>query len=352
MNNYSTLDRFQGAWLGSIIGLALSNRIERSDYCKILDYEFPVWVEIRNQSAQIALENKPANLVVRQLTEILAKDYSDSSSCARQDDLISSKNGSRLMPKASPNDYSCRVISLLLPLIMAQADTDSLKDIHTEVVAQYCPDLEIAAQTQADITAWNYILTQALNNKFQLGEPNVSMIVKQVLRGVEVTTASLVTNLEIVSQAWENGLSLEQLTQRLYQQENLIQEAVPTASLAIALSLYCFASTPRNFMFSVKRATKIDSILSPQITILTASISGAYNGVSGIPRNWLKAASNHRSYQIAQKTVKELYRTWSGVYRLDNNGLLVHSGVNAIASPQIFQTRQNLKIISQKSSLG
>ncbi len=254
------------------------------------------------------------------------------------------------------SNYYCNLISILLSLIVIQEDNKNFQKLCKTIISQSNIPSSLTPEIEEEIATWNYLLTLALNNKFKLEEPNISMMVKQVLGGVKVKASSLVAKLEIVSQAWERGLSLQQLAEKLYQQENKLKLTAslvqPEVSFVLAMSFYCFISTPKNFMLSVKRATKISSNLSVPITVFTASLSGAYNGISGIPRNWKMAASHHQLYQQAQTTSQRLFKTWLGVHNPDNLELLYDLELHAVANPKIFQHRPNLKIISQKSSLS
>ena len=345
--NYSTLDRFLGAWLGSMLGSALSNNLNGSDYNKILNHEFQDWVEIRNEIALVAIAQQQSQVVQKRSTKILLENYLKNFLRPFQD--ISRNNiVFEQIHKADLIGYYCRSLSILLPLILLQQDNNEISNLYAKTIAIYNSNSALVESIQQDVTAWNYIITMALNNQFSFEEANVSLASQRVLSNIEATPYSLVEKLEIVSQAWENGWTLKQLT-KLYRHK-LAKEAIPTASLPIALSFYCFASTPRNFMLSVKRASNIERNLSMPVALLTATISGAYNGRTSIPRNWLEAAGDCQPYQLAQKTVKRLYQNWLGVYDPNNLELLCNLDVSQVATPKIFQTRQNLKIVSQNSN--
>ena len=365
--NYSTLDRFQGAWLGSMIGSALSNNLYKSDYNKVLNYKFQHWVDIRNEIAEVAISSSSKSML--QTAEVSSTGtITKCCLAARQSRIIFEEaiqnllenhfnnflryfsdipNNFEQIPKANLISYYCRSISALLPLIILQQDNNRVCNLYIKTIAKYVSNLALVESIQQDIATWNCIVTMALNNQFLFEESNVSLTSERILNGIEAKSSSLVEKLNIVNQAWENGWSLKHLTTKLYRHESLTKETILTPGLAIALSFYCFACTPRNFMLSVKRATKIDCNLSMPIALLTATISGAYNGRTSIPKNWLKAAGNCQPYQLAQKTVKRLYQNWLGVYDLDNLELLCNLDGSKIATPKIFQIRRNLNIVSQ-----
>jgi hypothetical protein len=342
MNYYCSLDQFQGIWLGSIIGAALANNIDSSDYRKIFQYKYQNWIITREQIAKIIIENQQVESISEQLNKIVFKDYLI---CFKSDlqSSLSNSNTVERIPETQLVISHCHMLSLWLPLMIFAEDNPN---IYQKIIPQHDINAVNTTEIENDIIIWNYLLSLVLKNKLRFKEPNVSMIVKHILGGAEVQTTSLVKKLKIISQAWENGLSLRELTEKLYQQENIEKKATPTVSLAIALSFYCFISTPNNFMLSVQRANSISSLAEP-ISILTATISGAYNGLASIPRNWKQAASHHQNYQQAETTAAELFRTWLGVERQGNSRSLFDPEVNAVAIPKIIQPRQNLKIISQ-----
>ena len=382
-----------------MIGSALSNNLYESDRDKILNHKFQYWVEVRNKIARVAisplsesrsltprteerlrielktdasssegssqyrsykkmrsdpaasimtthcLTHQNSTFVLEEAIQILLENHFNN--FLRHLSDISDNTIFEQIPRADLIGYYCRSISVLLPLIILQQDNNQISNLYAKTIAKYNSNFALIESIQQDVAAWNYIVTLALNNQFPFEEANVSLAIERILSGIKAKPSSLVEKLNMVSHAWKHGWSLKQLTIELYRHENLTKETIPTASLVIALSFYCFASTPRNFMLSVKRATKIDCNLSMPVALLTATVSGAYNGKTNIPKNWLRPASDCQPYQLAQKTVKKLYRNWLGIYDLDNLELLCNLDVNKVATPGIFQTRQNLNIVSQ-----
>ena len=350
--NYSTLDKFEGAWFGGIIGSALSNKSDSSDYKRISNYQYPNWIEIRHRIAITLLENRQAKVELQHNLEGLLEEhfYNFRNSYSYQHNSHQSHALFELIPKADLVSFYCRSMSLLLPLSILQ-DNDYIENILPKTIKGFDLDSVLTKSLLQDIAVWNYILTMVLSGRFTFTEANVGIAIRQLLSSIKIEKSSLVEKLKVVNQAWEIGLSLQQLTKELYRYENSIGESTPTASSAIALSFYCFASTPTNFVISVKRAIEIDRQLSSSIALLTATVSGAYNGRTSIPKSWMRAVERHQSGRLAPKTVQKLYQTWLGVYDLDNLKLLCNSEATTIATPKIFQTRSSLKIISQKSTL-
>ncbi len=339
--NYSTFfDRFQMAWLGGIIGAAFGGNTGQIRGRQVFSEPTPKWLETREAVAKSIIECQKieTQYICRQLGELLAENCPIAVSEPKK--KSQARSGS-----ISIAAYG-NILLALLPLFIF---LENNRDIYTELVTHCNLELENKTETSEDILIWSYLLTLALNNRIKLSEgANVSTLVKQVLDGVGVKTTSLIEKLDIIDRAWSIGLSLRQLTEKLSQTDNFQQNLQPSPNVAIALAIYCFASTPRNFMLSVKRASTLKGNLSRTVTALTATISGAYNGRSVIPRNWCEVTSRYSICQQAQTTVEELFKIWSGVYQLNNQDLLYAPELNGVAIPQIIQPRRSLKIISQK----
>lgn len=320
--NYNIFDRFQGALLGSIIGAALDNQSCQSERTKIVQYQPHNWLLARAKMADILI-NTPrleASSIANQLKQVFLP----------ENIIQANPEAARL-----PDD----ILLILLPLIIFYGDNpDLVRDTVT------CCNLEsITNNIIEDILIWNYLLALALNRRFPDQESNVSSIVKQVLAGVEVEKTSLIEKLEIIARAWEHGNSLNKLQQELSHQENPRQTA-------IALGVYCFASTPKDFMLSVRRAVKLSNDVTFSITALTGALSGAYNGLAGIPRRWHKFGIQNLYYQRDQTRAQELWRTWLGIYSTANKQFSYDFTLDVVASPKLIQSRTSLNIISQRAN--
>lgn len=330
--NYYKGDRFQGMWLGSIVGAALESnigRLNKSEYETILRYQFSSWLKAREQIAQQIIQEQKleAEYILKQLTPFLAG----------------------LTNTRERRGFTISYINILLTFLPLITFAEDNRDIYLKSSDRGNLESANVMQIKADISVLTHLLILALDNQFEPKDVNVSMIVKQVVDSIGVKTTSLIEKLKIVSQAWEHGSSLKQLTEKLCQTDNLNHNAMLTATDIISLSFYCFASTPKNFMLSVKRASNLSKSLSLPVTALTATFSGAYNGVAAIPRTWRSATKHNQNFQDAIDTVRQLHKTWLGIHHIDNRSLLYDPQVHAVAIPRIIQFRQTLKIISQKS---
>ncbi|KAM3096848.1 ADP-ribosylglycohydrolase family protein [Phormidesmis sp. 146-12] len=93
---------------------------------------------------------------------------------------------------------------------------------------------------------------------------------------------------------------------------------------AIALALYCFLSTPEDFRLSLLRAARSHQ---PAVCALTAALSGAYNGLSGMMIEWRMAIDATETLSQAGRLLSH----WSGVYNP------MDSLTSAVAAPQVIR---------------
>ncbi len=331
--SYCTFDRFEGMWLGSIISAAIASDKNPSSN----------WMLSRNEIAELLIkaEKLEAGYISEQLVAIL----SNNSNLVLADVAVNQKQIVSLL------EYQ-NLLLPLLPLIIFWGDN---QDLLTAIITQCNLKTTETTEIKEDILIWSYLLTLVSKQQLDSQTLNVRLIVKQILAGVKVGTTSLIKKLEIVSQGWEQGITWQQLTERLLTTGNWGQ-------VAIALAVYCFGSTPQDFWLSSKRAANLDQNLAALTTALTATISGAYNGMTGIPGSWRAIslphvpsasaiAHHHQLYQQVQLIGKELWKSWLGIYP-HNDQLVYDQQLHAVALPNIIQPRKTLKIISQKLYLS
>ncbi len=340
-----TIDRFQGTYLGGIVGAAIASPTGDSDWAKIINYQGQHWLTARNALAETIIEVPRLEIddLITQLDQLLGNDNPD---CYWQDFIEDNQNNvlaeKSLSEAIIPKDQKSTLLKChnnvlaLLPLVIFLSDNQNL---FKKVISQ----CNLNRETQEDILIWSYLLN--LNNKLELENKNLSQIIKLVLTDVQLKTTDLIEKLELVIRVWESGLSLHELTEKLFTLGNPSQ-------IAIALSCYCFASTPQNFELSVKRAARLNQDIAWLTTSLTGTLSGAYNGVTGIPKTWRAIADKNQTYQQAQHTAMNLYKTWLGMYSPETSQALYNYELDAVASTNIIQPRKSLKIISQKSYLS
>jgi len=129
----------------------------------------------------------------------------------------------------------------------------------------------------------------------------------------------------------------------------------PEKFIPIALAFYCFLNTPEDLRLSVVRAARCG--IAGQITCaLTGALSGAYNGVAGIPVEWRQVSlAEVKSQQLADgresslwgtgsdakivELANNLFAVWAGVYKPDT-GLDSAALARAVAAPYVIRPRK------------
>ena len=319
MNN--TLDRFRGAWLGSMLGSSIELRkgVGKAYRHENNDTLLQFFI-VREQLAEIAIESQTLNAEAIADLLVERKPMGDRSSVLAE--------------------YSYCLLSLL-PLIIFYGDNWNLLE---KIVRKYClklGSLSNSLELEADTLLWSYLITSIFHSGLELNGRHFSQSIGQILNKMAVKKTALIGQLEIVITAIERGVSLEQLSDELLPRGNSVQRA-------IALSCYCFATTATDFKLSVQRASNIDPEIAKLATALTGTVSGAYNGMARIPLSWKKMAKQDTAYSLASQTTLKLFRAWLGVHPVGNE-LSSNIENQAIAIPSLIQTRKTLKIISQKS---
>ena len=344
--SHHTLDRFRGAWLGSMLGslteLPAVAKYASGKYRQSSSDEVPLGYAEHNLSirpVRKADRHTEIGLEFFIFREQLAKIIIDSQRCnadAIAELLVKEKlQSDRPLNLLAGYSYCL----LLLPLIIFYGDNWNLLQ---KIVRKYLKlsNLLHNSELEADILLWSYLVTLILNSELELNSQYFSRLVRQTLTNREKKTV-LTTQLELVIIAMERGVSLHQLSAQLLSEGNSGQSA-------IALSYYCFITTATDFKLSVQRAGKLDPEITGLTAALTGTLSGAYNGMAGIPLSWKKMANKNTAYSSASQTVLNLFRAWLGIYLAESEPES-NLEIQAIAVQGLIQTRKTFKIVSQKS---
>ena len=299
---YNTCDRFQGIWLGSIFGQALADGTSQSRLT--FDFLPPDWLKQRKQETNILLG-----------TEGLAS--------SRQ----------------NRSQYNKNLLSVLPWILIYGDEPDLFKQTIDELYQAGLP-AEVRENIIEDIFLWSYLLRSLLNKS--RSPLNFGLLCQQAMKNTRVENSLLVNKLATAIAAVKDGMSLHQLTAKLDFDNNLPQTA-------IALAYYCFATTPQEFSLSITRAANIPH-LAWLTAALTGTLSGAYNGMTGIPRKWRTIAERNSSYRSETKLAVKLFQAWLGVYPA-NCQELGDREFHAVAVPRLIQPRKSLRIISQTKFL-
>ena len=300
---HNTCDRFQGIWLGSIFGQALADGTNQSGLT--FDFSPPDWQKQRKQATDILLDTKS---------------------------LASSRQ--------AKFQYDNNVLSVL-PWILIDGDEPDLFKQTIDELYHWTLPAEVRENTVEDLALWNCLLRLLLDKSRSL--LNFELWCQQAMSYAGVENSLLVNKLATAIAAVKDGMSLHQLIEKLDLENNLQQTA-------IALACYCFATSPQEFSLSTTRAANIPH-LAWLTAPLTGTLSGAYNGMTGIPQKWRTIAERHStSYRSETKLAVKLFRAWLGVYLADCQELGARE-FHAVALPRLIQPRESLKIISQTKFL-
>lgn len=322
----STWQKFQGVWLGSLV-TTLNLKEEGQKYSEN-------WLfERRTIAAQVV---KASHLDINSLAGI-------EQLLSTVDDKNAEQNFTK--PKHNPlnvlNQHKSAknedILLYLLPLIIFFGNNQELLQ---KSLDNYVLKSQITVEEQEDILIWSRLLYLSFNHKLTSQDTNCIQIIRQVLNEVRIKTSDLPNKLEIVIRAWEQGLSLYELTEKLNGMGNQIQ-------IAISSAVYCFTTTPRYFELAVKRAGKASIPKRLLTSTLTATLSGAYNGVTGIPWNWRASANKQKIYQSELQLAGLLFEVWLGIYSPANSLCSYNQELDAVAQARGIQARKALKIISQ-----
>lgn len=181
--------------------------------------------------------------------------------------------------------------------------------------------------------ALGYAIALSLQPKLHSAE-----LITKTIEFVGNSETTLTQNLCKVKIFLEQNAGLETVV------TNLERSNRPSSSFALAF--YCYLSTLEDFRLSLRRVVEKSS--QPQLTCaITAALSGAYNGLAGIPatlRQQVRCPSLGTGC-VSMITEEEMLRlcdalvaVWSGVYSLANQPIDL-SQAAAIAAPRAIRRR-------------
>lgn len=305
-----TFERFQGLWIGGIVGQALANYQYSGVNTGMLEFPSQNWLRERRQIAQLLLNQG----------ELAAEAAEEVSAIAPP--AVNINHQQQLLEELGNREHPLQLLALILvpeaALTWNSADDTSI----------------------ADIWFWHSLIQFILSCSSE--NLDLELVVKQLQQALTPNSELLLNLLLLVTRYLEEGTSLHQL------QGELVLDAKPQ-QIAIAYAWYCFLATPQDFKLAVLRATRVDSPLASLTTVLTATLSGAYNGMAGIPLNWRMRVSQHPNYLIEEEVFYELFKTWLGIYDLTSQQELFNPRIDAVASFSTLQPRKTLNLISQQS---
>ncbi|MDJ0532571.1 MAG: hypothetical protein QNJ70_08755 [Xenococcaceae cyanobacterium MO_207.B15] len=291
---YSLISKFQGAFLGQVIGKQLSrknNLVVHSSIEYFLDSDL-LLQEIVND---LDNELKPWE-----------KYFSVTQTFTLSDIALS------LLPWILFYHDNCHQLQHLVTQV---SEATNLKHEDREI-----------------IEVWIYKVVLALRDKLDVNDP-----IQQITSKLKLEHPLNSEHLQLVAIALSQGQSSKQIL------EILLAKTSDHSRIELLFSLYLFLSIPEEFSLILKRAIAVSQKF-PNTVSLTGTLAGAYNSLYSIPSYWLNLNQNHHEFTEIMTTIKKLFSFWSGVYNRDNHRLMS----SVIAIPNSLQPRSNLKIISQE----
>lgn len=288
------IHRWQGGLLGSFVG---------------------EWLLGSNTNAQSVLP-------YLQIGQHLTKDLIEKRQLSEQDWLNLYQQYSSELNICQSGD----LILALLPLILFAHDSRYELEQHLSLVQTLWQQPTV---TINDVLVWGYLCSLVLTEQLQ-----PQRWLDDLIQVAHTRRTPLKELLKLVKILLENAVPLHQSIKQLS------CEGTPN-QIAIALSIYCFGSTPNEVGLCILRASQTQNSLT---IALTGFLAGIYNSMSGFPLAWRLANQNYPSTQVISKQAVQLFAVWSGVYEIKANSLLP---TFPIAASGVIQPRTSLNIVSQ-----
>lgn len=306
---YSLVSRFQGAWLGSILGEGEIWPHQRQPLSRPPDTLW-TWLEI-----QQAIAKMTAN--------------PDKGAIAVTEDRTS--RGAEI--ESTPMTSAVLAVLLLPIIFLHHEDRENLQSRLVDAIAQdWIQRLPTLANFDgnADVCLWGNAMSLVL-----LDTLAPDLFLTQLLEQSRSLSTPLVAAIAEFPQALSHSLSWTALQRQWSIYLNPSQQAIVGA-------LFCFLTTPESWAVAGARSRFVAQP-SPWLSALVGAISGCYNSNSGLPFRALQLLPEHIKTQICQHS-QQLLTMWSG-------GLPTPSctvSVPAIAPAGKLQRRRSRPIISQK----
>ena len=336
-----TYDRFQGIWWGGILGMQIEPKNVSAQ---------PSWLLKRQQIAKILLEaERPETddpTLQSKIQQIINLDQVDNLTERGEFPLV--KNSTKVTSTKQKLDNKllfnyCNLLSLLPLIIFLNNNPQLFSQIIHKYNLKSANSLE-DAEMKHDILIWSYLITYVLSHQLSSQPPNFSLAIKRILNNLDIPETLLVKKLTLVVEAANSGTGLHQLANKISSTGNIQQTA-------IALACYCLITTPNDFKLSITRTLYLQPQLAWLTAAFTGTLSGAYNGLMGIPWNWRSRFCHHPDFTSENQLIEQLFKKWLGIYSIHSNDDFYNQKLCAVAIPQIIQPRKSLKVISQKSRL-
>jgi ADP-ribosylglycohydrolase len=185
------------------------------------------------------------------------------------------------------------------------------------LVLQLLKASSINEQVQGAVIAFAYAIAEALKNQLNpatfLAQLAAYLRLAELPTGAQAKRSGYLEQLQAILEAGGTGYNLSA--------QPLREPHAQTILLALGL----FLSTPENLSLSLLRAARLSN-QPTSICALVGALSGAYNGIIGIPPLWIATLEPKNGDQPAiavdvqslNTLAAQLLAVWSGVYDLAN----------------------------------
>lgn len=301
-------NRFRGALLGAALGEILG-----ANCCDRLTAQSSLsWLEVSQWGFGQFTSSAPfgwGKLAIQQIQYFVQEEFQPGSRATPESDLAIK------LPPPDPHLFGqnggAGIAIAALPIaLFYHEDSKELHYCLEQAMAQWHPP------TIAGVWVISHIISLALRE-----QPHPNQWVDQLITDLEPDT-TIVQQLAQIQHWLEQRAGLATV-QSLIQE--ISSEALPEFT-PIVMAIYSFLSTPEDFRLSLLRTARM--LHQPQIACAIAgAISGAYNGVGGLPIDWRQSftdeigfvSSLQQLWHVSSETelfqhADRLFAVWSGRY--------------------------------------
>ncbi|MEH1887399.1 ADP-ribosylglycohydrolase family protein [Nostoc sp.] len=285
---YSPISRFRGTFLGAFLGVSLaSGGMQSQSYLDL---------------------GRMAILGTESLIALGKLDLDDWIARQQQESLH----------LIATDDISIKIIIATLPVALFFHENPIKLRQNLLLVLKIWEDDPVVRDGTLAIA---YAISLALTEKL-----NPLTLIPQTISFLGETPTSIPKKLLAVQNLLEQGAGLSRAQAEFAKKEKL--------SNTIAMAFYCFLSTLEDFRLAVLQANRnsnpkvkeVTSLSSQATSAITGALSGAYNGIGGIPVNWQVSLLQRNSpvwgltsFSQMLQLIDAFVAVWSGVYDIALN---------------------------------
>jgi hypothetical protein len=315
---YSLLNRFRGALLGSFVGKNLASSGGKGQFLDESRFSVP---HSRDTHPSPALSDwsEIAMCGTKSLIRCGRLDLEDWVCCCEV------TQPSLLLLQSTASSSEAALATLPVALFFHEDEVKLRKQL-LQAAAVWLSDSQVSEEVLVVAFAIALALTEKLNPR---------TLIPRILNYLNPSQTPLVQQLEQVQALLEKGAGLDTTLTQLRRYAPKSQGELKRSSLSIALAFYCFLYTPEDFRLCLIRAIRTE--YQPQLTAtLTGTLAGVYNSIIGIPVNWQLASERIPLGVQWMQLADRLFAVWSGIYDVS---VAEQFPSVAIAAPRVIQPR-------------